>query len=90
MSKIRQYTEQQIEQLIKEQISKEIMYDSDFVLESNESLFARGIINSMAVIRLIRFMEEKFDISIEVEEETRQNFESVNSLKNFVLKKYQS
>jgi acyl carrier protein len=51
------------------------------------SLFDAGIIDSVGLLELIAFLEEKFDFKVEDEEIVPENFDSVNKLVAYVSSK---
>jgi len=53
-------------------------------LDPNDDLLAQGIIDSMGVMKLIVFMEDNFGVKIEDEEIIPENFQSLNSMVNFI------
>jgi len=56
-------------------------------LSDDDDLLELGIIDSMGIVSLISFMEEKFDISIEDEEIVPDNFQSLRSMEKFIEQK---
>lgn len=58
MDSIKTYTEQQIEQTIKEYILQEVMYETtDVVLSKDLLLLQNRILDSMSILRLQAFLE---------------------------------
>jgi acyl carrier protein len=64
----------------------EIMLFGDDSLEysDDDSLIENGIIDSLAVLELVLFAQETFGITVEDQEITPDNFDSVANLSNFV------
>jgi acyl carrier protein len=86
MTDVNKYTEAQIEQIIKEHIIQMFMYDNpDTVLSNDLSLFEERIVDSLGIIRLARFLEEKFGVTIKSEELLLDNFETINAMKSFTI-----
>ena len=56
-------------------------------INPNEDLLMQGIIDSMGILNLVSFMENKFVIKIKNEEILPENFQNLNALKGFVEKK---
>jgi acyl carrier protein len=84
------YTEEQIEALIKDQISQEFMYDKNTdILTNDYPLIEQGIIDSMGIMRMINFLEEQFGITVEPEDFLLEFFETVNAIKSFTITKMQ-
>lgn len=53
-------------------------------LDPNESLVSSGVIDSLAILRLITFVEETFGVTVEDDEVVPENFETVHIIKEFV------
>jgi acyl carrier protein len=56
-------------------------------LDPDASLISSGIVDSLALLRLIAFIEEKFGVVIEDEEVVSDNFETLNVMKGLVESK---
>ncbi|HNB50982.1 MAG TPA: acyl carrier protein [Anaerolineales bacterium] len=50
----------------------------------DESLVASGILDSLALLRMISFLEEKFGVTVNDDEVVPENFETINVIKSFV------
>jgi acyl carrier protein len=50
-------------------------------------LFREGIVDSMGVLTLLRFLEETYRIEIEPQEMRVEHFASINAMRDFVLAK---
>ena len=70
-----------IERFIVDEI---MMGDRDTTIDRDASLISSGIVDSLALLRLINFIEEHFGITIEDDEVVPDNFETVASAENFV------
>ncbi|MEH2283893.1 MAG: acyl carrier protein [Nostoc sp.] len=82
------YTEQDVEEILKNQISKEFMYDKPEVILDNESLLIEEeIIDSLGIFVLISFIEEQFHIKINPDEVLLDNFENIDTIKSLVMSK---
>lgn len=53
-------------------------------LKPGDSLFRRGLLDSMGVIKTVAFCEETFGVEIRDEEVLPENFESVRALSRLV------
>ena len=49
-------------------------------LKDDESLFESGIIDSLGLIKLLAFIDEKFKISIDMSEIVMENFNTLNDI----------
>ena len=56
-------------------------------LEPDEDLLGSGIIDSMAVMKLVMFLEETFGIEVEDEDIVPENFQNLNSIVEYVEQK---
>ena len=73
------------ETIIKKYIVHEIMNErEESLLKNNDSLLEKGIIDSIGFTKLVAFLEEKFNISVSVEELIPENFETIQSISNLV------
>lgn len=70
---------------IEKVLTAEIVVDSDKKsLGPDEDLLEQGMIDSLKIIKLIEFMENKFGIKIVDEEIIPENFMSINSMVKFI------
>jgi acyl carrier protein len=80
-----------VEEVIKAYISDEIVSDSSLLpLDNDLSLMEANILDSVAFLNLVLFLEERFGISVEDTELTRDNFETINIIAAFVRQKQQA
>lgn len=56
-------------------------------VEDDEDIFARGFVNSMLAIQLVRFLEHEFAILVEDEDLEFDNFRTVRKISDFVARK---
>lgn len=59
-------------------------------LSDDDSLLQNGIVDSLGVLEIVGFLEKEFHVSILDEELLPENFESVQTLTTFVLRKAQN
>lgn len=59
-------------------------------LAPDEDLLEQGIIDSLGLMKLIAFMEDKFNIKIMDDEIVPENFQSLNSMVTLVEKQMQN
>ena len=57
-------------------------------LDPDESLIASGILDSLALLRLLIFLEERFHLKVADGEVIPANFETVSRITAFVESKY--
>ncbi|WP_420630856.1 acyl carrier protein [Candidatus Leptofilum sp.] len=70
--------------VLKEYIREELMNGASNELDESENLLAAGIIDSLGILRLVSFVEEKFGIEVPDEDVTIDNFQSVKSMSDYV------
>jgi len=74
-----------IENTLKKYIYKKFVRGKDRdMVGDDESLFERGIIDSLGLIQLVSFLEDRFKLQVEDEELIPDNFETVNQLKEYI------
>ena len=56
-------------------------------IDPNESLIANGVIDSLAILQLIAFIEERFGVTIDDSEVTPDNFQTINVMKALIEEK---
>jgi len=66
---------------------KENTFKDTSTLNSNTKLFTEGIFDSMGFVLLLDFLEEKFQVTPNDEDLIEDNFESVDAISAFVLRK---
>ena len=77
-----------IENEIREYILSDLLFDRQGLFISNdEEILEKKIIDSMALVQLISFIEEQYGISIEDEDLVIENFRSISHIRNFILRK---
>jgi acyl carrier protein len=54
------------------------------VLERDAALVSTGILDSVSVLKLLVFIEERFSVSIADEELTPAHFETIGSIASFI------
>jgi acyl carrier protein len=67
---------QQLRQYIRDQSSIEV--------ETEESLFDRGILDSMALMELIMFIEDRTGLKVPPEEVNPDNFETISRIEKLL------
>ncbi len=77
-----------MDQIIRDYISRELVTDQDVLpLDNDTPLMESNILDSVAFLNLVVFLEEQFDIGINDNELTRSNFETVAVICDFVRAK---
>ncbi len=66
--------------VLNEYIHERLMSGSSDDLDENNDLLAAGIIDSLGILQLVTFIEEKFGIQVPDEDVTIENFHSLKSM----------
>ena len=78
---------QNIEEIIRNHIAENILFSKNYPYPDDASFLENGIIDSMNVMELVLFLEEKMDIEVQDHEIVPDNFDSVSCLADFVRRK---
>jgi acyl carrier protein len=74
-----------MESVINDYISREIVQDPAVLPLSNDtSLLEGGILDSLSLLRLVVFLEERFKITVGEADLLPENFETVNSICSYL------
>jgi acyl carrier protein len=80
-----------IESSIRGFITSKLLYSKESAIYSDDaSLLNEGIIDSLGVVDLVRFLELTFQIKIEEQEVRPENIDSVSRIAAFVRRKTKS
>jgi acyl carrier protein len=78
----------QIEDKIKDFIAKNLVYDPNGYSYPDDASFLReGIVDSLGIMDLVAFLQSEFCITVETQDITPENFDSVMKLAGFVRSK---
>jgi acyl carrier protein len=70
--------------ILADYIQNEILHGRKVNLKADEDLLSSGILDSLSILRLVAFVEEKFGIRIPDEDVVYDNFNSINSLAEYL------
>ncbi|SEQ99055.1 Acyl carrier protein [Hyunsoonleella jejuensis] len=74
-----------MKQIILEHIENELLVDElDEKLESDTDLLGSAILDSLGMVQLISFVENKFEIKVNPEDMVIENFMTVDDIVNFI------
>lgn len=65
-------------------IKQEIMRNPNAKLQESEDLLSAGILDSLAILQLVAFVEESFKLRIPDEDVVFENFQSIESLDQYL------
>lgn len=70
--------------ILKDYIRQELMSGSNVALDEDQDLLAAGIVDSLGLLRLVSFVEERFGIEVADEDVTFDNFQSIKAIINYM------
>ena len=73
-----------------EYITTQLINKKDTEISADEDLLSNGILDSIAIMKLISFIEESFEIKVTPDEMIIENFMDVNSMESYILNKKSS
>jgi len=56
----------------------------DETLDKSDSLLEKGIIDSIAMLEIISFIEKEYRIKVDEDDMMPENFDSLNAIENYV------
>jgi acyl carrier protein len=80
----------QTKEVILEQIRSYVLqsaYAAQEDINDGTQIFSEGYFDSMGFVMLISFLDEEFGIEVMDSELIEENFESIDAINNFVLRK---
>ena len=78
----------EIKNKIKEYIAKNLLFSNDgYGYPEDASFLEEGIVDSQGVMELVMFVEEEFKVTVDDEDITPDNFDSVSLLADYVQRK---
>ncbi|HEV2424175.1 MAG TPA: acyl carrier protein [Terriglobia bacterium] len=80
-------TQESIKEQIRQWVAETAERKGVSFTSDDESLTANGVIDSLAIFRLVSFLEETFGLRVADEEIVNDNFKSVNEIDRFVTGK---
>lgn len=70
--------------IIKDFIQTEILHGRNISLKDDEDLLSAGILDSLSILKIVAFVEERFNFSVPDEDVVFDNFSSINALAEYV------
>jgi acyl carrier protein len=65
-------------------IKTEIMNNRSVNIDPNQDLLGAGILDSLGILQLVAFIEEKFGVQVPDEDVIFENFQSINALAGYL------
>ena len=79
---------QNVEETIRTYIAKNILFSGNgYPYPDDASFLNEGIVDSMNMLELVMFVEERFDVHVEDQNIVPDNFDSVSKLATYVRRK---
>lgn len=73
---------------IRQYIAKNLLFsDNGFAYNDDASFLEEGIVDSLGVMELVLFIEEKFGVKVNDEDLTPDNFDSITKLDNYIQRR---
>ncbi len=79
-----------IEVQIREYLAENVLFSDAFEYGDDVSFLEEGVIDSVAIMELVMFVEQSFNIKIEDHEIVPDHFDSVNKLAGYIREKQNS
>jgi acyl carrier protein len=77
-----------MEQTIRDYVNQEILAGQEVLpVKDDTELVESGILDSLSILRLVLFIEEKYSLKIAPEDVIRENFETVEAICRYVGKR---
>lgn len=76
-----------VAQQIREFIVENFLYGQERPFKNDDSFLSEGMVDSTGVLQLVAFLEETFGITVEDEDLTPDNLDSVNSVTAYLSRK---
>jgi acyl carrier protein len=75
----------EIKPQIRNYIAQNILFsDNGFKYDDDASFLEEGIVDSLGIMELVLFIEERFGLSVDDRDLTPDNFDSVNKMANYI------
>lgn len=78
---------QEIEATIKHYIAENILFSPNYPHSDEDSFVEHGVIDSMNILELVVFLEERMEVQVEDHEINPDNFDSISRLATYVKRK---
>jgi acyl carrier protein len=80
-----------VEESIRSFVAQNLLYaEGDFPYSDDASFLQEGIVDSLGVMQLVEFVAKAFELKVDQQEVTPENFDSVTKLAGFVRRKVQA
>ena len=69
---------------IRDYINGDLLLGEDLVIDDDENLLVTGILDSLALMRLVMHLEDTYDIEIPPSDITLENFASLSAMAGYL------
>ncbi|MGD8444947.1 MAG: acyl carrier protein, partial [Desulfobacterales bacterium] len=70
---------------LKQYMTKELLADQDDIdIQEDDNLLLSGLIDSLGIMRLITFIEQEFQVKVQPEDVTIENFSTINIIADYL------
>ena len=69
---------------IRDYINRDLLLGEDLIIDDNENLLVTGILDSLALMRLVAHLEDTYDIEIPPLDITLENFASLSAMVGYL------
>jgi acyl carrier protein len=76
-----------VAQQVRNFIVADFLYGQERPFQDDDSFLGEGLVDSTGVLQLVAFLEETYGITVEDDELTPENLDSVNSVAAYVCRK---
>ena len=76
-----------IKKQVRDFIVANFLYGQERTLENHDSFLQEGIVDSTGVLQLVAFLEETYGITIEDEDLTPENLDSISNVTAYLCRK---
>jgi acyl carrier protein len=68
-------------------IRQELLHGRSVKLDDELDLLSEGVIDSLGILRMVAFMEERFGVKVPDEDVVFENFQSVRAMADYVAQR---
>ncbi len=77
-----------IESVVNDYLTKEVVTNPELLpIKNDTQLIKSGILDSLSLLKLVFFLEQKFNISVGMEDVVPQNFDTIDTISSYVASK---
>jgi acyl carrier protein len=75
------------EKALAEFVRDELLHGRKVVLTNEADLLGAGIVDSLGLLRLVAFMEDRFGVRVPDEDVVFENFQSINAMASYLVQR---